>query len=258
MSASNMFLIRYLQKLGWLGTIFPEAEQAFARLAGQSESFRKAYTIVHEGEPTPRFHLITKGSAYSYKTLRSGERQILSFHMANEVVDFRPSPDEPSDFGVRACEPLEVVSISAAGVMALTAQHADIAQALWLNALAQAAITREWMANCGRRSTRNSIVHLLLEFAYRSRSLNSGDEWKFQLPFTQSEIADAVGSSPVQVNRTMQALRGEHLIRTYGSTIVIEAYETLAREADFNPTYLGLPPLHDKNSVSAFSSAQPE
>lgn len=47
-------------------------------------------------------------------------------------------------------------------------------------------------------------------------------EWQFHLRFTQAEIADAVGSSPVQVNQILQVLRAGHLIRSNGSTIVIE------------------------------------
>ena len=124
--------------------------------------------------------------------------------------------------------------------MGVVARFADLAQALWLSALAEVTISREWLTNCGRRSTRNSIIHLLLEMANRFKSDDPAEEWKFHLRFTQAEIADAVGSSPVQVNRIMQALRAEHLIRSYGSTIVIEEYETLAHEADFTPTYLGL------------------
>ncbi|MFM9936079.1 MAG: helix-turn-helix domain-containing protein [Novosphingobium sp.] len=95
--------------------------------------------------------------------------------------------------------------------------------------------SREWLANCGRRRTRNSIVHLLLEFANRFKSLNLKDVWKFRLPMPQAEIADAVGSSLVQVNRITLSLRAEHMIRSYGTTIVIEEYGTLARGADFTP-----------------------
>lgn len=58
--------------------------------------------------------------------------------------------------------------------------------------------------------------------AIRSRFSDPAMEWQFHLRFTQAEIADAVGSSPVQVNQILQVLRAGHLIRSNGSTIVIE------------------------------------
>jgi len=240
MSEPAVFLRNYLNKLRVFSHISEETEEYFVRIISKFESYRKSQTIRHEGMPAKRLHLITKGSAYRYKTLQNGDRQILAFQTANDFVDIEACATGLSDFGVRACVAVEVLSVSITEFVETSARFADLAQALWLSSLVKAAIAHEWLVNCGRRTTRASIIHLLLEFSFRFRNLNSTDGLKFQLPFTQAEIADAVGSSPVQVNRTMQALRAGHLIRSYGSTIVIEEFDALAMEADFSPLYLGL------------------
>jgi CRP-like cAMP-binding protein len=241
MSESKRLLVNYIQNLRRFSNISAQAETIFSNIACHTEQYRKSQTIVHEGAPSERFHLITKGAAYRYKTLHSGNRQILSYHMANDFIDFQAGANGRSDFGVRACEPVQTISISITDFMEISARFADLAQALWLSSLAEAAIAREWLANCGRRTSRASIIHLILEFFIRFKNLSLSDGLKFRLPFTQTEIGDAVGASTVQVNRVMQALRAEHLIRSYGSTIVIENLDALAQEADFSPHYLGLP-----------------
>lgn len=241
MSESKIFLVKYVQNLRKFSTISAHTESVLTDISCHTEQYRKSQTIVHEGAPSARFHLITNGAAYRYKTLHSGSRQILSYHMVNDFIDFQADANGLSDFGVRACEPVQTISVSITDFMETSARFADLAQALWLSSLAEAAIAREWLVNCGRRTSRASIIHLILEFFFRFQNSNLSDGLKFRLPFTQTEIGDAVGASTVQVNRILQALRAEHLIRSYGSTIVIEDLDALAQEADFSPHYLGLP-----------------
>jgi len=58
------------------------------------------------------------------------------------------------------------------------------------------------------------------------------------LPISQADLADAVGISPVHINRSLQWLRAEGMIRTFGKTIVIEKWDEMAELSDFTPVYM--------------------
>jgi len=49
----------------------------------------------------------------------------------------------------------------------------------------------------------------------------------YELPITQTELANAFGLSTVHMNRTLQDLRGEELITWQGKTLVINDWERL-------------------------------
>ena len=60
------------------------------------------------------------------------------------------------------------------------------------------------------------------------------------MPITQAELADATGLSTVHVNRTMQQLRGDGLIKTENGSVIIKDWDGLREAAEFDPTYLHL------------------
>ena len=62
----------------------------------------------------------------------------------------------------------------------------------------------------------------------------------YLLHLTQSEIADATGITNVDVNRTLQDLRAQGLIRSEGRFLRILDWAALKRFAGFDPTYLHL------------------
>jgi CRP-like cAMP-binding protein len=59
-----------------------------------------------------------------------------------------------------------------------------------------------------------------------------------QLPLTQAELGDTLGLSTVHVNRVLQELRKDGLIRWQGDSLTILDWERLKTVGEFTPTYL--------------------
>lgn len=231
-------LSRYLARLSARSTISPVAMNAFLAIDCQSESFETYRDLVRENEPTKSCCLIASGLVSRYKTLRNGGRQIVSFHLAGEMVDLQSSLMRVSDHGIRAHTPVTVLRIRFGEILRLAEDFPELGRALWFDTLVDAAIFREWMLNVGRRTGRERVAHLLLEFAYRMKEAGLSDGGEFVLPVTQADLADAVGMSPVHVNRSLQWLRSTGLIRTQGRTVTIVDRDKLVALADFHDTYL--------------------
>jgi len=80
--------------------------------------------------------------------------------------------------------------------------------ALWREVLVTASITNEWMIGLGRRSGPRRLAHLFCELYVRQKAAGLvKEDGRCALPITQSVMADALGLTPVHVNRILRDLR---------------------------------------------------
>ena len=84
------------------------------------------------------------------------------------------------------------------------------------------------------------IAHLLCELLVRLRAVELVEDHAFTCRSPKAELADALGISPVHVNRVLQELRGEGLISLQGETLKVLDWEGLQTAGEFDPTYLHL------------------
>lgn len=196
--------------------------------------------MVREGEEPETCNLLLSGFAYRHKVTRSGERQILSVHLPGEFLDFQNSFLAVADHNVQALTRAEVAGIPVPALQRIATDYPRVGRAMWIDTLIDAAIVREWLVNVGRRDSTSRIAHLLCELALRLREAGLSDADGYQLPMTQEQLADAVGLTPVHVNRVLQALGREGLIARDKRVIRILDGDALRDVGDFSTRYLHL------------------
>jgi len=228
----------YLNKIEKRAPLSPAARAAFLALPTRERAFGTYRDIVREGDRTTHSCFIKSGLVSRYKTLRSGARAIVSFHIRGDMVDLQSSLVLIADHGIRTHVPTTIVEYQHEDLLRIAADYPEVARAFWFDTLIDSSIFREWTLNVGRRTARERIAHLLLEMAWRMRQAGLIDGNTMVLPISQADLADAVGISPVHINRSLQALRAEGLIRTYGKTVVIEKWDEMAELSDFTPIYM--------------------
>jgi len=79
---------------------------------------------------------------------------------------------------------------------------------------------------------------MLCEFIVRSESAGLGTADSMRLPFTQEQIGDATGLTPVHVNRMLRELTEEELIERSPGMLRVRDWAGFKRAAAFNPNYL--------------------
>jgi len=198
--------------------------------------------IVTEGERVSHPLLLLAGLACRYKMMHEGRRAIIGFLVPGDfitpITPITPwSPEEQRvDFGACALSPCEIVehlSPQSSGA----APH--LARALSRCTLEDGAIQRMWLANIGQPADKR-LAHLLCELRGRLAMVGMADENSFPLMMTQQDLADALGLSSVHVNRVMQYLREEGLIRIASRNVYIPDPARLEKFAGFDPAYLHL------------------
>jgi CRP-like cAMP-binding protein len=194
--------------------------------------------IVREGVAAEHSCLLLRGYLSRHKIVASGARQIVSVHMAGDMVNMQNSLLARADHSVQALTDVEVALIPGRAIVALAGARPAVAIAMWLDTLIDGAIFREWIANVGRRDASTRTAHLLCEFGLRQERAGLGTRGRYDLPLTQSDLADALGLTPVHVNRTLKHLEAAGLISRDNRAVTISSWNALRKAGDFDPTYL--------------------
>lgn len=231
-------LARKLERFTKLSEDDREALDAMAAHKVRRREARR--DIIREGESPTHLNLILSGWACRYKALADGRRQIVAFFMPGDICDLHVYVLREMDHSIGAITPVTYAEVPRSVFEETTEGRPRLMQAMWWDSLVTAAIQREWTTDIGQRSAIERLGHLFLELFHRQESVGLTRGNECDLPLTQIELADAMGMTPVHVNRMLQELRGLGLIELTGKHLVVPDREGLTRLAQFNPNYLHL------------------
>jgi CRP-like cAMP-binding protein len=227
-----------LRKIELANRLTVAERDALVAACGPVVGFQAHADLVCEGDKPGHSTVLLDGLLCRYKTLPDGQRQILAFHTAGDWPDLHSYFLNQMDHSLAAMSPCHVRQIPHPVLRELIETHPRLGQLLWRETMIDSAIFREWVVNLGARDAHRRTAHLFCELQTKLLALGLADEEGFELPFTQADLADAVGVSTVHVNRVLQQLKREGLV-TYGrGYIAIHDWDELQAVAGFDPSYL--------------------
>ncbi|SFK28232.1 cAMP-binding domain of CRP or a regulatory subunit of cAMP-dependent protein kinases [Sphingomonas sp. NFR04] len=194
--------------------------------------------IIREGDVPRECCLLVEGYAARSKLATDGGRQIVSFHIAGDILDLQHLFLERADHSVQSMTDAKLVWLPMVALRDLASEHPAIGTAFWRDALVDASIFREWVLNVGRRDAKTRVAHMLCEFIVRSEAAGLGTVESMRLPFTQEQIGDATGLTAVHVNRMLRELTDEGLIERTPGVLRVLDWPGFKRAATFNAAYL--------------------
>jgi CRP-like cAMP-binding protein len=230
-----------LRKLNYWSPLDEADEEALLTLPHRVKSVDPHHYVVRERETASECCLMLSGFSVRHKIVVGGARQIVAIHMKGDMVDLQNSMLGIADHSVQMLTRGEVALIPREAIQKLAFKNPKLGLAMWKDTLVDASVFREWIANIGRRDAATRLSHLLCEFALRLKVAGLGEQTNYELPMTQEQLADAVGLTPVHVNRTLQALAKKGLISRTHRSVQIADWHSLADAGDFDATYLHLP-----------------
>jgi len=211
---------------------------ALLDLKAVSRAVRPGQEIISEGRRCSSVFLITEGIAIRYRILRDGQRQILNFLLPGDLAGITACRFDSALFTIKTLTHATISPIPPARLIALFESHPRLAARLFWSFASDGAILAEHLIAVGRRPAVERVAHLLLELHSRLRLLGMADERSYCLPLTQEMISDALGLSIPYVNRMLQQLRADGLVRIKDQRVVIEDMAGLSGLADFEHAYL--------------------
>jgi CRP-like cAMP-binding protein len=196
-------------------------------------------TLKLEGDEAPAIFVVLSGWLALAKTLPDGDKQIMDFVLAGDIID--PASADPLASAV-AVEALTDVSLSIVLRETwgrLLSLYPGMRIAHERTAAAAKARISERILRLGKASAEVRIAYALIELCVRLDNVKCGDGAQFHLPLTQKQLGDFTGLSSVHVCRTLRRLKRHGIVETSDQmNVVIRDMDALAAAAKADPVEL--------------------
>ncbi|WP_322963442.1 Crp/Fnr family transcriptional regulator [Sphingomonas fuzhouensis] len=194
--------------------------------------------VIRRDERVRHSSLLLEGVMCRYMDDRHGNRQIVAFHVPGDFVDLHGFAMRHLDHDVATLTPVRVALAGHDRLEEIVAHRPRLTRLLWFSTLLDAAMHREWVFRLGRLEADGRVAHLFCELHARLSMVDLVHDGAFRFPVTQIDLAEAVGITPVHLNRVLRSLRERGLMTFRTGEARILDLDTLAALADFDPGYL--------------------
>jgi len=228
----------FVTKLSGQGQLSLEDIGLLDALCGTQRNVPARQDLIREGdEPGPIF-IILRGWACRYKLLPEGTRQITSFLMPGDCGDLHACVLDRMEHSIATLTPARVALVDRKRIEELIVVRPAITRAFWWSQLVDEDTLRAWIVSMGRRDSVQRVAHLMCELYVRALNIGLTVDDQFAMPLTQIVLGDALGLTPVHVNRVLRKLRIDGVMSLSHGTLVIADVRRLAVVAGFDDNYL--------------------
>lgn len=212
-----------VRRLGMLARLTEQDLRKIANAAADARYFPARTEIVREGAEPAKPALLLRGWVAHQRILPDGRRQIVGFTLAGELFG--------RSWSFQDCALTSQVALD--NVVVCTAPEAEQNSGLSLayekERLAHRLQLIDNVTRLGRMDARERVCDLLLELLERLQHSGEAEGDTFAMPLTQECFADALGLTPVHLNRTLQACRRSGDLSWRSGRVTLHDPEGLAR-----------------------------
>lgn len=209
-----------------LASLVPLDEAAMGALidaASHARQFKARSQLLAEGQPLRDPLLLLKGWAARTRVMEDGRRQIIEFVLPGDVVG-HGCPTMPADAVTLVA--LTPVSLCIAPAPSVSSQL----EAAYVHgrALNEAYLFGQ-IARLGRMNAHERLEDLCVELFDRLDLAGLTEKNGFAMPITQEIVADALGMTPVHVNRMVQQARQTRTLSWGGGVLTLHDADAMRR-----------------------------
>lgn len=229
---------RFINKLRGFADLTAREIAALEQATAHPRELGPKRDLIREGDQPGPVFVVLEGWALRYKVLPNGSRQIMAFLMPGDACDLHVSLLAAMDHSIQTIGHARVATIGRAAMDELMAEYPGIARAMYIAQLVDEGTLRAWIVSLGRRTSAERAAHLLLELFLRAVRVGITGRDTLELPLSQVVLADALGMTPVHINRVLQVLRRSGAIELQRGVLRIQDAPALTRIAGFDENYL--------------------
>jgi CRP-like cAMP-binding protein len=213
--------------------------------------YRAGQTVVMQGDQESRVFVVKEGWGCISKYLHGGQRHLIEFPLRGDVVDFSmAATGQQEEFS--ALTDMAVWEGPSARMEALARTEAGASRFLADANRRRRAVFIERLAGMALRDASTRITHFLLEIGARLCLAGVPARDGYKCPLIQQDLADALGMTPIHVNRMLREARALGLYEFRRGRVEFLDYAAAVEFADFDPAYLSEPDearFHAHNSL---------
>jgi len=212
-----------------------DAESEFLLQGAEASYAAAGAELLRHGAELTQPRLILSGWAGLYVILADGRRQFLDFALPGDLVGFGLHANAYAKASVVCLTAMETIRLPALancletperfpGLFRVLHQAQDQSEKRLLNQIVRN----------GSQNALEKLASLLLELHARLAHAGLAQHYSFELPISQIVIADALGLSPVHVNRKFRHLKRDGILDSEGRWLTIVNYPALRKFAELD------------------------
>lgn len=191
-------------------------------------------TVVREGEASEHLYTVLDGWACRFKSLEDGRRQILTFLLPGHLIGLQGSVMDVMQHSVEALSDVTLCVFNRNELWTLYERFPSLAyDVTWLTSRDEMLLD-ENLTSLGRRHASERVAFLIVHLYRRAEIVGLAGDHRVEFPFTQQDVADALGLSLVHTNKTLKRLADRGLLRWRSGACEILDLEGLARLAGYD------------------------
>lgn len=238
---------RFVEKLRRLAPLDDGDVDVLLEATATTSSWARIRDVIRKGDRPGPVIVMLDGWACRYKILPGGSRQITAFLMPGDSCDLRAGLLAEMDHSIQTITAASIAMIPREQMDAILDARPRVARAMYISQLIDEGTLRAWITSMGRRTSRERVAHLMCELYLRARTIGLSEDVDVALPLSQVTLSDAVGLTPVHVNRVLRELRLEGAMTLERGSLHIADPVRLAQIAGFDENY-----LHRRMRVAAY------
>ena len=199
--------------------------------------------LLSEGSSTPQLYTALSGLGLRYKTLETGDRQVISFVMPGDFIGMQAGVMGEMQHSVEATTDMTLCVFDRASLWDLFKNEPRRAFDLTWVAAIEEHFLGETLAALGQRTGTERVAWALLRLHKHLTALDLNSGPTVPLPYRQQDLADALGLSLVHTNKTLGGLRAKGLADWRDGRLTIKSVSALAAIADVDPEAEPIRPL---------------
>jgi CRP/FNR family transcriptional regulator len=189
-------------------------------------------TLMNEGSSSPQLYTALDGMGLRYKTLASGDRQVINFVIPGDFIGLQAGVMNEMQHSVEATTDMTLCVFDRKSFWLLFRDNPKRAfDITWIAAIEEHFLG-ETLAVLGHLSGIERIARAFIRLHDRMKGLDLIDNGRILLPYRQQDLADALGLSLVHTNKTLKRLRDRGVLEWRDGFLTILSYAELCSIAD--------------------------
>lgn len=183
--------------------------------------------LMMEGTNAPHLYTALEGLGLRYKTLESGDRQVINFILPGDFIGLQAGVMNEMHHSVEATTRMKLCVFNRGAFWSLFRDHPGRAYDLtWISAIEEH-LLGESLAVLGHMSGIERVARAFVRLHNRADALGMVKDGVMAFPFKQQDLADALGLSLVHTNKTLKRLRDMGAADWQRGQLSIPGYEKL-------------------------------
>ena len=192
-------------------------------------------TLMVEGSNSPQLYTALEGLGLRYKTLQSGERQVINFVIPGDFIGLQAGVMNQMQHSVEATTAMKLCVFDRKALWSLFRDHPERAFDLTWIAAIEEHFLGESLAVLGHLRGIDRIARAFVRLHDRARGLGLVENGRMRLPYKQQDLADALGLSLVHTNKTLKRMRDLGVAEWHEGYLTVRSYKRLCEIAGVDP-----------------------